>query len=295
MNTLKDKLAEAIKAKDDDVTMFTWKFPRKSDGTQEEIKLIDATPEQLNKFNEHCISMLYSNDKLNPGRYILLQRIEEQREKCNVELFLRKLENGSICADKKPYPRHLYIQDLRAFINANRDSFPSDKLKTIPISSCSDGLPREFERIPIESVLDGALDQLGVLDTKHITFSFILNMGVCLTPEELKELGDTKGKSKLETIKEKLGIKNKVMLIVKPSGLSFSELRAMVNLRPKKYSELTTEQLTVLRNKVLFRLENKVQFHIEQWEKKMAEIKKVCDAKGIVLENNQNYANPVKG
>ena len=42
---------------------------------------------------------------------------------------------------------------------------------------------------------------------------------------------------------------------------SINELRAMVNLKPKKYSELTTDQLTVLRNKVLFKLENEVMFH----------------------------------
>lgn len=67
--------------------------------------------------------------------------------------------------------------------------------------------------------------------------------------------------------------------------MSFSELRAMVNLRTKKYSELTTEQLTVLRNKVLFRLENEVMYHANQWEKKMDEIRKVAESKNITLED----------
>lgn len=288
MNTMRDKLTEAIDAKNNDIKSYVWKLARKSDGTQEEIRLVDATPEQLKAFYHHCESMLHSTDKVNPGRYVLLEIIDEQRRKCNVELFLRKLEQGSICADNKPYPRHLYVQDLRAYMNKHKEDFPSNQLKNISIAACTGGLPREFERISIEEVLDGCLDQLGFINNKHITFSFILNMGVYLTPSEMKEFDekDKEGntRSKLEVIKERLNIKNTVRLTVKPSGLSFNELRAMVNLKPKKYSELTTDQLLVLRNKVLFKLENEVMFHIEQWEERIKQIKKVAESKGITLE-----------
>ena len=127
-------------------------------------------------------------------------------------------------------------------------------------------------------------------DNKHITFSFILNMGVYLTPTEMKEFDekdkDGNTRSKLEVIKERLGIKPSVRLTVKPTGLNFSELRAMVNLKSKKYSDLTTDQLTVLRNKVLFRLENEVMFHIEQWEERMRQIELVAKEKGIELSEN---------
>lgn len=289
MTVLREKLMEAIEAKNNDINTFVWKFPRKSDGTQEEIHLVDTTPEQLKTFYKHCLSMLYSNDKLNPGRHVLLDIIEEQRRKCNVELFLRKLEAGSICADGKPYPRHLYIQDLRAYMNSHKEDFPSNELKTISIASCASSLPREFERISIEEVLDGGLDQLGYFDNKHITFSFILNMGVYLTPAEMKEFDekdkDGNTRSKLEVIKERLNIKSSVRLTVKPTGLNFNELRAMVNLKPKKYSELTTDQLVVLRNKVLFRLENEVLFHIEQWDDRIRQLKLVAESKGISLDD----------
>lgn len=114
-------------------------------------------------------------------------------------------------------------------------------------------------------------------------------MGVYLTPAEMKEFDekdkDGNTRSKLEVIKERLNIKNTVRLTVKPSGLNFSELRAMVNLRPKKYSELTTDQLLILRNKVLFRLEKEVSFHIEQWEERIRQIKLVAEDKGISLED----------
>lgn len=114
-------------------------------------------------------------------------------------------------------------------------------------------------------------------------------MGIYLTPAEMKEFDekdkDGNTRSKLEVIKERLNIKSTVRLTVKPTGLNYSELRAMVTLKPKKYSELTTDQLTVLRNKVLFRLENEVLFHIDQWEERMRQLKLVADNRGIVLED----------
>ena len=284
---LREKLTEAINAKNNDVKTFVWKLARKSDGTQEEIRLMDATPEQLNKFYKHCNSMLNSTDKLNPGRKVLLGIINEQREKCNVELFLRKLETGAICADGKGYPRYLYLQDLRAFIDSHKDQFPTNELKNISIAACTNGLPREFERISIDSVLSACLDTLGYFDNKHITFSFILNLGIYLTPAEMKEFTekdkDGNTRSKLEIVKERLNINPTVRLTVKPSGLNFTELRAMIGLRPKKYSELTTDQLSTLRNKVLFRLENEVMFHIEQWEERIRQIELVAQSRGITL------------
>lgn len=287
MSILKEKIEEAIEAKNNDTKSFVWKLARKSDGTQEEIHLVDATPEQLNTFYKHCKSMLYSGDKLNPGRYVLLEIIEDQRRKCNVELFLRKLESGALCADGKPYPRYLYLQDIRSYMNANKANFPTEELNDISIATVTKGLPREFERISIEEVINACLDRLGTFDNKHITFSFILNMGIYLTPTEIKEFDekdkDGNTRSKLEVIKERLNIKPTVRLTVKPTGLNFSELRAMVNLKSKKYSDLTTDQLTVLRNKVLFRLEDEVQFHIKSWEERIRQIKLVAQEKGIEL------------
>ena len=114
-------------------------------------------------------------------------------------------------------------------------------------------------------------------------------MGVYLTPAEMKEFDekdkDGNTRSKLEVIKERLGIKNTVRLVVKPTGLNFTELRAMVNLKPKKYSALTTDQLITLRNKVLFKLENEVKFHIEQWEERIRQIELVAQSRGITLKS----------
>ena len=115
MTVMKDKLIKAVADKKNDINLFVWKFPKKADKTQEEIKLVEATPEQLISFYKHCQSMLYSDDKVNPGRYTLLNLINEQRRKCNVELYLRQLEDGSLCRDGQPYPRYLYFQDIEQF------------------------------------------------------------------------------------------------------------------------------------------------------------------------------------
>ena len=288
MTIMKEKLTEAINSKNNDVKSFIWKFAKSgSDRTQKEIYLMDASSEELNTFYKHCNSMLYSTDKINPGRYVLLDIIKEQREKCNVELYLRKLKDGAF-TNGESYPRHLYCQDILNCIRMNKEHFPQNELKNISISAITGGVPKEFSRLSIDSVISGCLDTLGNINTKHITFSFIINLGIYLTPDEMREFeekdknGNTR--NRLEVVKERLNINPDIHLKVKPTGLNFSELRAMLNLKPKKYSDLTTDQLVTLRNKVLFRLEQEVNFHIDSWEERIRQIKMVAEAKGITLE-----------
>ena len=85
MGVLGDKLASALEAKTNDINSFIWKGPKKENRTQDEIKLVDATPDQLKEFYEHCKSMLYSTDKVNPGRYTLKDIVRDQINKCNTE------------------------------------------------------------------------------------------------------------------------------------------------------------------------------------------------------------------
>lgn len=286
---LKEKLTAAINAKNNDVNSFIWKYARNKDRVQETIRLMDATPSQLQSFYNHCMSMLYSKDKQNPGRYTLLDIIKEQREKCDAEVFLRKLESGTLHSNNsEKYPRYLYRQDIREFMNNNKEYFPTNDLKNISINRIPGNIPKEFQRVSISSILDGCMDNLGVFIAKHITFTFILNIGVYFTPEEMRELNETDSdgniRSKLEVVKERLRIPSKVRLTVKPTGLSYNELRSMINLKSKKYSELTTDQLNILRKKILFFLEQEIDYHIQIWEKKIKEINAVCKERDITLE-----------
>lgn len=134
--TVKEKLEEALAAKDNNIKSFVWKGEREEvngERIQPEYRLVDCTEEQLRKFYQHCKSMLYNTDKTHPGRYVLLDIIKEQRDKCNTELYLRYLEKET--EDRKRYPRFLYRNDLSKVIEANKEQLTKDKLKEYPIST----------------------------------------------------------------------------------------------------------------------------------------------------------------
>ena len=296
MGVLGEKLTQAINEHENNVENFIWKGPKKEVNgvrVQEEVRLMDATPEQLNKFYAHCMSMLYSNDKKNPGRTILLDMIKRQRQKCNAELYLRWLENKyqtNIPDVRKPYPRFLYNSDIREALEANKDSIPNEEYANTPITVLTDGVPMEFRDVTIHDVLLGAVGVLGLFDRSHISLSFITKMGVWLTDKEMNELlerdKDGKARNRIDVIKERFNPRKDIKLYPNENGLSYTELRAMLNLKTKKYSDLTTDQLLVLRDKVLFRFEDEVRFHISQWEDIINKIERVAEIKGITLERN---------
>ena len=115
-------------------------------------------------------------------------------------------------------------------------------------------------------------------------------MGVWLTDKEMNELlerdKDGKARNRIDVIKERFNLRKDIKLYPNENGLSYTELRAMLNLKTKKYSDLTTDQLLVLRDKVLFRFEDEVRFHISQWEDIINKIERVAEIKGITLERN---------
>lgn len=294
MGVLGDKLTEAFETKANDVNSFIWLGPKRKTSAglvQDEIKLMEASGEQLQQFYDQCASMLYNKDKVTPGRYELLKLIGEQRQKCNTELFLRWLENKyqpNTPDVRKPYPRFLYLQDINTCLRQNEDALPRSEYKTTPINVITKGIPEEFRDITISNVLEGCADSLGVFDRSHLSRKFILQLGVWLTSKELADLTekDAQGKvrDRLEVIKERHGLKSNVPLRSDHRGLHYSELRAMLNLKSnKKYSELTTEQLCILRDKVLFRFEEKVEFHITQWKERMRQLELVAEAKDVPL------------
>lgn len=294
MTVLGDKFNVAEETKRNDVRTFVWKGAKEEVNgvkVQNEIRLMDATPEQLQKFYDHCRSMLYNTtSKEHPGRYVLLNMIKEQREKCNTELYLRFLEKEDLLNHRPKYPRINYLQDLRASLNLeeNKKNCPKEIWNQVPIKALTSGIPAEFSNIPLSTVIDGCLDCLGRFDKSHITLSFILKLGVWFKPQEMKSLlkKDANGKTidRLVVARDYLGLKENAKLRIDPAGLNLSELEAMVKLKSKKYSELTTDQLTILRNKVLFKLEDEVEFHISQWEERIEQIKKVAQARSIELK-----------
>lgn len=280
---LDEKLAAAISNKKNDVNSFIWKGKKEDNGNgvyvQKETRLMDATPEQLREFYNYCDVMLNNPDKEKPGRYVLLDILKDQRVRCNAELFLRWLET------ERSLPKFKFLGALREFLDLNKKEIEDPS--QFPISGAVGQCPEEFDDIPTSIILEGCLDKLGKFNKQHITLTFILKQGLWFTPEESKDLTvkDASGaiKDRLEVVRERLNLKPSNKLYVTPKGLSFRELRSMIGLKSKKYSELTSDQLRTLRNRILFSLEDEVLFHITQWEERQRQIELVCEKRGITL------------
>lgn len=266
-----------------DMNNFIWKGNKILDENgkykQSEQKLIDATESELRSYYDHCKTMLFNKNLQNPGRYLVLEIISDQKDRCGAELFLRYIEQHDMS-------RFNLITSINDFLKLNKEA-----LKTISkpnLSIMFSNIPNEFEKIPIDLVLDGCLDRLGIFNKKHITRTFILKHGIWLTSEEsqdLLEYDENKNiVNRLLVIRERLNIKDVEKLYLNDKGLNYTQMRALLNIKPnKKYMDLTTIQLETLRYKVLFNLEETVKNHINSWENRMSQIEQVVEYKGFKL------------
>jgi hypothetical protein len=113
-------------------------------------------------------------------------------------------------------------------------------------------------------------------------------MGLWFTKAEENEF---KGENnsiaeKLKIAKERLHLPQELILRYSERGLSYHEMRAMLTLPKKqKYSDMTTEQLVTLRNKVLLRFQREVDGHIYSWRKLQKQIELVAKSKGVDLND----------
>lgn len=280
MTLLSERMQEAIERKSTDINSFEWKGVKvlDSDGKykQESKKLIDMPRSELGTCYDHCKKMLFNKDSQNPGRYLVLEIISDQKERCGAELFLRFL------AEKHDMSRLSLLSNTTTFLNNNKALFKDVKPLLRDMFS---SIPNEFEMLPLNLIVDGCIDRLGAFNKKHITRTFVLKQGVWLTPTESKELiGSNPIADRLETIREHLGIKDVEKLYINSRGINYTQMRGMLNLKTnKKYSDLTTVQLETLRNRILFNLEEEVKNHITAWEKRMEEIELVAEFNGIKL------------
>lgn len=285
MTVLGDKLKEALNDKANDVNNYVWKGP-KVNGVQEEIKLVDATFEQLRKFYVHCDQMLYNSDSKNPGRITLLGIVQDQIQRCRAELLIRWLRA------EKQYTSTKCLEDLKAIIRNNKDVLTNETIKTYPIGEIINGLPVEFHDVPVSLVLDGCLDALGTLDNSHLTLNFIVKMGLWFTQQEMqkdlyrKDPETGKTMNRLEVVRNELKLNPSIMLKICDTGLNYAEFRSMCRLKRDKYTNLTSEQLRLLSNKVLYRFQNQCEAQAKQWKDKIDEINKVAELKGWDVTRN---------
>lgn len=294
MTAIEDAYKKAVETKANDMRTYIWKGPRVN-GIQEEIRLIDATYEQLRKYYKHCMEMLYNNDAKYPGRITLLGIITDQIQKCRAELLVRWLKS------EKSYPAISCLEDLRAIISSNREELTDEVLKTYAIGNVMNGLPDEFIRIPIRKVMDACLSSLGVMDSSHLTLSFIVKMGLCFTQQEMqKDLlrKDESGKiiNRLEVVRKELGLDPKFNLWINfEGGLSYEQFKTLYIFKTGKinsvvpsryssnkvpYTNMTSDLLRLLSNVVLYRFQEQCEKQAQQWQDKIDEICKVAEYKG---------------
>lgn len=284
MSTLiEERMKEAIIAKSLDVNSFVWKGNKKLDENgkfvQSEKRLVDMDNKELISCYNHCKTMLFNRDSKNPGRYVVLEIISDQKDRCGVELFLRYVEQ------ENNITRFSLMNMISSFLTNNKETFKNVK----PIlSHAFSNIPNEYEQLSLNLIMDGCLDRLGAMNKKHVTRTFILKQGIWLTPSEAKDLVEYDGEGKpidrLTIIKDRLEIRDVETLYINSTGLNYSQMRAMLNLKPnKKYADLTTIQLETLRYRILFNLEETVKKHISDWELRMEQIELVANSKAYKL------------
>ena len=291
---LGDTLKKAIEAKKNDYSAFVWKGEKKKEGDkyiQSNEKIANMSPERLRECYNHCKKMLYNDDPKHLGRYNVLDEVTEQINKCNVELFLRYCENTYLKREMFiPTPRFRMMLNIRTFIR-NSEMEAEEKGITInwdevSISHLGEDIPAEFREISINDALEGCTDTLKAFNKQHLTMSFITKMGLWFTKAEENELKGSSNIERLKIAKERLHLPEKLNLKFSEKGLSYHEMRAMLILPKKqKYSDMTTEQLLTLRNKVLLRFQREVDGHIFSWKRLQKQIELVAKSKGVNLND----------
>ena len=285
--TLGAALQKALDAKKNDYSSFVWKGEKVKEGdkyVQESRRLIDMSPEELIKCYRHCEKMLYNENPKHLGRYNVLEEVNRQINNCNVELLIRYNENSyRRNENRSATPRNVFAMSIRG-LKANSPEIEDwSKVPVTHITNIQD-LPVEFYNINVADVLDGCIGCLGAFDKKHLTMTFITKMGLWFTKAEENELGGNSNVERLKIAKERLHLPEKLVLRFSEKGLSYREMRAILTL-PKKqrYSDMTTDQLVTLRDKVLLRFQKEVDNHIYSWKRLEKQLILVAQDKGINL------------
>ena len=284
---LGDALKKAYENKSSDFSSFVWKGEKTKEGdkyVQKSEQIKDMSPERLKECYEHCQKMLYNTDPKHLGRYNVLEEVNEQINRCNVELLLRYFENSYLRNEHRgDVKRQALWINLRQLLANNPEI---EDWSQVPITQITSDLPSEFHTINIADVLDGCIDYLGSFNKEHITMTFITQMGLWFTKAEENELKGASNTERLKLAKERLHLPEKLNLRFSEKGLSYHEMRAMLILPKKqKYSDMTTEQLVTLKNKILLRFQRKIDGHIFSWKRLQKQIEQVAKSKGINLND----------
>lgn len=266
-----------------------------------ERKLTSYDSEHLNQFYNLCHSILYSNDRFNPGKVVILSEIKEQKDCCNIMLFIRWMQRN--------YGKSEFTlrSSLQKFIDKHIASHAN--VENYKMSKIMENCPEDFKGIVIKDVMRGCVDALGAFNKKRITRKMLYLIGVFLNDKDKEQLTPTKEESetiasyyntkgipykvskkgipvvsKSDVMKLRLGLNLSDEVRFSLSGLTYSQFAAAIKLNNvMKYSEMTNEQLILLRNRLLPIIESNVSKQADEWKKRMRNIEIVAKYRGFRL------------
>jgi len=233
--------------------------------------------DELNKCYVHATDMLYNKDRKNPGKYQVRENILKTYSECCAELFRRTLIYEM---DNSPFKDN---KDVLDYVNAYKTSGTART-----VSDIFENVPNRYKNVLISDLIDACIDRGGVINRKLVSDKFIVSQGVWFTNEEMNDLleynEDGKVRNRLDVIKERLFLKDDVYLRTNVNGLTYNELRSLLNIKPyAKISNLSTFTLQVLVDKILLLLDSNLNYHIDKWTTIKSNIEKVAELNGISL------------
>lgn len=280
MSDLGDKLSKAIEKRNNDINSWTW-ITKNGDA----VRLIDMDADELQKCYTHALDMLYRTTNYKFGKYEVRKNIHRIYNSCNAELMHRFIQhelNTEIFKTNR---------DILDYVNKFKEvnHFTNDD----SITNMFDGLPKEYETLTIGDLVKACLDSLEPINRRLISNEFIMSLGVWLTDEDKKDLTEYDSQHKLrpwlQVMKERLFIDGGFFRVT-PSGLSYPELRSLINLESRaKVSTVPSATLRLLRDKILLMLDQDLEYHIKKWSDLEHKIEEVAKYKGWELVNK--YAN----
>lgn len=276
MSDLGDKLSKAIEKRNGDINSWTW-----IDKNGDSVRLIDMSVDELQKCYTHALDMLYRNTNYKFGKYVVRENIHKIYNACNAELLHRFIQH-ELNVDIFKTNR-----DILDYINRFKEA--NHLTNNNNITDMFDGIPKEYEELTIGDLVKSCLDTLEPVNRRLISNEFIMSLGVWLTDEDKKDLTEYDSRGKLipwlQVMRERLFITGGFFKIV-PSGLSYQELRSLINLESHtKVSAIPSATLRLLRDKILLMLDQDLEYHIKKWTEIQQRIEEVAKYKGWELVN----------
>jgi hypothetical protein len=134
-------------------------------------------------------------------------------------------------------------------------------------------------------VIDGCMENLGVLKNKNLTVNFIVNYGVWIRKDDTAMLDNHyPGINSIKTkIINYLSWPPNTKVRISPKGLTLNQIRFIASVKDTKFNKMTTDQLTLLRNRILIDIEDHLKKKATFWSRKINEIKAVAEKREITL------------